>query len=96
MEPQVDKSKVDVTVYEINENTQFCSYTATWCGPCKRIKPKVIEKTLFKSFFNEFVPFFVINKNDELIDSIQTSDELLLKQFLSKNGINVMILDEDF
>jgi hypothetical protein len=30
------------------------------------------------------------------IDSIQTSDELLFKQFLSRNGIGEMILDDNF
>ncbi len=111
MEPHIDKSKVNVTIYEINKNTCFYTYTATWCGPCKRIKPKVIEimsklghkvlnqeiieKTFFKENINEFVPFFVV-KSDEKTDSIQTSDELLLKQFLSKNAISMLVLDDDF
>ena len=146
--PVIDKNIIDVTVYEIKNQkeafnglpmcVQLHTYTALWCGPCKRIKPKLIEimskhgykvieqKTMqkadFKKSVNEFVPFFEVWKSGELscpdgmkgcevfhwglkkVDSIQTSDETLFRQFLSKNGIssminsmiNSMILDNDF
>lgn len=125
--PDVDKNIVDVTVYEINKETKFYAYTALWCGPCRRIKPKLIEtmskhgyKTIevstmqkvdFKKDVNEFVPFFVVkkyvaccdDKNREVycedfkkVDSIQTSDETLFRQFLSRNGIDSMVLDDNF
>jgi thiol-disulfide isomerase/thioredoxin len=131
MDPIVtdDKNKIDVTVYKINDETKLYTYTATWCGPCKRIKPividimsknkykmlsqEIIEKTVFKKTINEFVPFFVIERyvdtcyNEDGIeddiystdietDSIQTSDEHLFRNFLSKNGVNIMVLDDDF
>ena len=71
-----DKNIIDVTVYEIDKNSQLHTYTATWCGPCKKIKPIVIdimskrgykiisqttiEKAVFKRDINEFVPFFIL------------------------------------
>src|SRR6185369_6446050 len=129
-QPEIDKNIINLSVYEIENKEgsnglplciQLYVYTALWCGPCKRIKPKVIEtmskhnyklieeKTIqkadFKKNVNEFVPFFVVMKTGqtecpdgmegcevfhwdlEKVDSIQTSDEMLFAQFLSKNQI---------
>jgi len=112
-------SVIDVSEYKIG-SIKLYTYTATWCGPCRRIKPKVIdimskknyklikyytlEKKEFKERINDFVPFFVITNEDDFheessIDSIQTSDEKLLIEFLTKNGIDVSLiplLDDDF
>jgi len=112
MTEQNDKNIISLSIYKIDDITSFYAYTALWCGPCKRIKPKMIEimskhnhnivsdtiiqKSDFKKDINDFVPFFVIFKNDKKVDSIQTSDEILFTQFLTKNGIGKLKLDEDF
>jgi thiol-disulfide isomerase/thioredoxin len=122
------KTIIDVTVYEIDSKTQLETYTATWCAPCTRIKPKVIEimhnykklsetqidKPKFQSEINKFVPFFVVMKYKDIdcaqadiscevllsqftkTDSIQTSDSILFKQFLTRNGIGCLVLDDNF
>lgn len=136
----IDKNIINLSIYEIkneknseldfDEYTQLYAYTALWCGPCKRIKPKLIEvmskhnyklikektieKSIFKKNINEFVPFFVVMKSGNIecpdnlagcevfhwglkkVDSIQSSDEMLFTQFLSKNGVTKMILNDDF
>jgi thiol-disulfide isomerase/thioredoxin len=109
-EPTPDKNIIGLTVYQKND-IQLHAYTALWCGPCKRIKPKLIEimskhnykvieekniaKSDFKKDVNEFVPFFVV-KNGEKVDSIQTSDEMLFTQFLTKNSVTKLDLDDNF
>jgi thiol-disulfide isomerase/thioredoxin len=88
---EIDKNIINLSVYEIkNEKdlnddpliVQLYAYTALWCGPCKRIKPKlieimskhnyklireeIIEKSIFKRNINEFVPFFVVMKSGQI------------------------------
>lgn len=109
----IDKNIINLSIYEIEKDSIYLhTYTALWCNPCKRIKPKLIEimskhnyklieeKTIDKPFFkqniNDYVPFFELVKNNEKIDSIQTSDELLFIQFLSKNKIATLVIDNDF
>ena len=107
-----EKNIINFSVYEIDKYTQLHTYTATWCNPCKKIKPIVIEimdihnykcifeqqldKIVFKKEINEFVPFFMIMKNSEKIDHIQTSDQDLFKKFLSRNDVGKIEINEDF
>eukprot|EP00961_Rhodomonas_salina_P119274 1604986-Rhodomonas_salina.1 len=34
-----DQAEFDAAVAEAGEKTMFIDFTATWCGPCKRIGP---------------------------------------------------------
>lgn len=61
----MDNSKIGQTIYIIDNHRQLYTYTASWCNPCKKIKPivdilmtankykvssfDIIEKTEFKS-----------------------------------------------
>ncbi len=69
-----------------------------------------IDKSIFKKDVNEFVPFFQLIKkvyvnvspgfgkivDGDIIDSIQTSEEMKFYSFLSKNKITTFVLDNDF
>jgi hypothetical protein len=86
---EIDKNIINLSVYQIKfssgdyaENVYLYAYTALWCGPCKRIKPtlieimkknnyklieeKEIEKSTFKKEVNDFIPFFVVMKDGEI------------------------------
>lgn len=109
-----DEKNEKIIIHSIyqRETIQFNAYTAEWCNPCKRIKPKLIEtmfvnnfdfilneeltKTYVKKNINEYIPYFEIKSNDILIDSIQTSNENTFMEFLNRNGITKLILDDDF
>jgi thiol-disulfide isomerase/thioredoxin len=111
MTDTIDKNIINLTIYEKN-GLRLYAYTALWCGPCKKIKPKMIEimskheylvmnqesleKQVFKKEINEFVPFFIVKKGTEKVDSIQTSNEILFTQFLTKNNVTKMELDDNF
>lgn len=85
---------------ESNEFIILTSYTATWCNPCKRIKPIVsdilkdheiisvssITKEEYKKNIYEFVPYFTFTKDSVLIDEIQTSKEDEFTLFFNKNS----------
>jgi thiol-disulfide isomerase/thioredoxin len=80
MDSVIDKNIIDYTTYHMltttGEECLLVSYTAKWCGPCKKIKPVVIElmnknnysiwnsttmeKSKFKTDVNDFIPFFQI------------------------------------
>jgi thiol-disulfide isomerase/thioredoxin len=94
---QIDpKSLITRTTYRNIENPGniLTTYTASWCGPCTRIKahfPEILKnytfvkedcmiKTDFKENINSKIPFFV--KEGRVNDSLQSSDPVLVKQFV--------------
>lgn len=76
---ETSQEDVDVAIYRLSDTISFFSYTATWCNPCKKIKPFVVElmedfelientkmkKEHFKKYVNKFIPFFVVIERDE-------------------------------
>lgn len=87
---------IDKDTWILDPEIKFVSYTAEWCKPCCRIKPKifeflskyehieteVIDKKFFKENVNNLVPFFEIHKNDQIITT-QTSDFDIFKGFFN-------------
>ncbi len=76
----INKDIVQVNKY-ISSSKTVITYTAEWCGPCRRIKPLAIEhlvangyvlsksyeiaKTDFKQNVNDFIPFFKMVLNSD-------------------------------
>jgi len=65
--------QIDLTAYSIGNNCVFITCTASWCMPCNKIKPhvlellpdkvllnKVIDKEEYQEKYNKFIPFFMI------------------------------------
>lgn len=81
---------VNLEVYKLNDNKYFMSYTANWCGPCKRIKPtvlklvdkyeKIYSKELsqheFQENINIYIPFFIISQNFKDSNNFLTTDKI--------------------
>ena len=79
-----DKNLINKSVFKDKANNELVMYSASWCNPCKRIKPDILE-ILKKQEFEEtesnmitkdeykknykFIPGFEVNKN-----YIQTSN----------------------
>ena len=60
---------INVTKWSITDDRYFVAYTATWCNPCKKIKPFVeicmsehvlisMEDITVKPSYVKFIPFF--------------------------------------
>lgn len=99
---------INVNKWLINEslNLYLISYTATWCGPCKKIKPTLLNITSKLSHKGskeiprnkkpehvKFIPWFdILDTNNVIINSVQTSDSITLNDFLKpfiNNNINI-------
>ena len=114
-EKETEKEKpepfIDVIKFNINSEKTVIAYTATWCKPCTRVKPFLLDylnkykivsinqitKSYYKEHVYQFVPFFeVYDFKDNRLDSIQTSSEIVLKEFFEYNGIVITLLTDDF
>ena len=92
------KKIINTCIWKLNDEYQVKAYTALWCAPCRKVKPDMINymqdyQIREISFIYsddpdkpEFVPFFkIINtKQNETIDSIQSSDINEIKDMISK------------
>jgi len=102
---------VDVITFSINSEKTVISYTATWCPPCCKVKPFLLDylnkykitdinqitKSYYKEHVYQYVPFFEIyDVSGNKLDSIQTSSENVLREFFEKNGISITMLTDDF
>lgn len=100
-----EKDLVEVCEYKLDDKIVI-TYTATWCNPCKKIKPYLEEylknfekvykenmkKVDYKQNIHPFIPYFVVNG-----EGIQTSDPKNLKDFLINNKvIKKLTFDDDF
>lgn len=105
--------KVNVQEYRASNGWILTAYTAEWCGPCRRIKPTLLNlvkdlqntknsellKDEYKEKIHPFVPYFLVTSEDgTVIQGIQTSDEILLTDFVDKfiMGDFSLKLDDDF
>jgi thiol-disulfide isomerase/thioredoxin len=91
-----EPKKIQINKWRIREDLSLVSYTATWCGPCTRIKPHLLDLVKELELVDnqeilkedkpkdiQFIPFFQIFKGNDLFKSIQTSDKDQLTTFVS-------------
>jgi len=94
-----------------SNNYSFVDVYANWCGPCKRIEPKIIELSkshssinFYKSNIDESSPFedlvevlptFLIYKKDKLIKTIKGADLKSIQIELNKLVINEEVVKKE-
>jgi thiol-disulfide isomerase/thioredoxin len=96
---------ININKWKLNDN-YLVTYTATWCNPCQRIKPVLLEKMKNNEHLGtnvvertkrpehvKFIPWFdIVDKDGNIINSIQTSKEKELLDFLQPT----VQLNDDF
>ncbi len=103
---------VDLNVHKLNDDFYLVSYTAKWCGPCKRIKPTVnahvnnlildkeITQEEFQTKVNKYIPFFVIVRNykdPENFDTVEKIQTSNSEEFTNFiKKYSLMTIDENF
>ena len=74
----------------IETKTELFLATATWCGPCKMLKSRLLKEEIdielkdaddhrafFKNYNIKSVPRLVVLKNDEVVDIVQGMDDII-------------------
>ncbi len=103
---------VDHEIHKLNDDFYFLSYTAKWCGPCKRVKPTVNEcvnnlifsrempQEEFQEKINKYVPFFIVVKNykdPENFDIVEKIQTSKSEEFINFiKKYTLMTIDENF
>lgn len=104
--PTVIKT-ININKWELGDGNYLVSYTASWCGPCQRIKPHLLEMMASNKHVSHkeipkdtrpthvtFIPFFdLTTSSGDIVRSIQTSKEELLRDFLERKELE---LDDNF
>jgi len=91
---------ININKWCINETIGYylVSYTATWCAPCQRAKPILLEyvkgcqheptrdvERSKRPDHVKFIPWFdIVNFNGEILESIQSSKEDELVSFFKR------------
>lgn len=97
VKPQVQEKKININKWELFNGQYLISYTAKWCSPCQRIKPVLLELTKTRKHLGskevgrtkrpehvKFIPWFdIVDKDEKIVKSLQSSKEEDLKSFLN-------------
>ncbi len=90
MSTDVNKNIIHVNKWKLNDDMYLVSYTALWCGPCRRIKEYIKENKLLEKYEHlisdieiikterpshvKLIPHFDIEVDEVVIKSMQSSD----------------------